>query len=109
MNDSSINLAKIHQWMNQKLTDKDVEQTLIANGYESVTVTEYLKEFTRQKKAKKQMFGFILMAIGAFIGFVACVMTIINVIPDLHDFFLFGVTMVAVSLAFYGMYIAFQE
>jgi ABC-type lipoprotein release transport system permease subunit len=109
MNNSSINLAKIQQWMNQNLSHQDVEQTLIANGYETGTVTEYLKEFTRQKRAKKQMFGFILMAIGAFIGFVACVMTIINVIPDLHDFFLFGVTMVAVSLAFYGMYIAFQE
>ena len=109
MNNSSINLATIQQWMKQNLTHQDVEQSLLANGYESGIVSEYLKEFTKQKKAKKQLFGFILMAIGAFIGFVACVMTIVNVIPDLHDFFLFGVTMLAVSLAMYGMYIAFQE
>ncbi len=109
MNNSSINLATIQLWMKQNLTHQDVEQSLLANGYESGIVSEYLKEFTKQKKAKKQLFGFILMAIGAFIGFVACVMTIVNVIPDLHDFFLFGVTMLAVSLAMYGMYIAFQE
>ena len=108
MNNSTINMATIQLWLKQNLTHQDVEQSLVSNGYESELILEYLGEFNKQKRIKKQFIGFLLMGIGGFLGFIACVMTLLNIFPNLHDFFLFGITMVAVSMALYGLYLAFQ-
>ena len=109
MNSSAINASIIRVWMNQNLSHQTIEETLISNGYESHTISEYLTEYTRQKRAKKQLTGFMLMGIGAFLGFIACVLTLVNLIPDLHDAFLFGLTTVAICIVFYGLYIAFES
>jgi hypothetical protein len=106
MNNAIINTVSVQEWINNKLSLKAVEETLNSSGYESELVFAYLNEFKRQKNAKKQFTGFVLMGIGGFIGFIACVMALLNVIPDFQDFFLFGLTMVGIGIVLYGMYLA---
>ena len=108
MNNGNINAATVQLWINEKLSQKAVEESLVSGGYESGLITEYLTEFRRLKNAKKQFNGFVLMGLGGFIGFIACVMAMLDVIPNFQDFFLFGLTMVGIGIVLYGMYLAFQ-
>ena len=109
MNKSSINASDIRMWMNQNLTLKAVEERLVSGGFEKSVISEYLIAYNKEKSQKKQQLGFILMFIGGFIGFVACVLTLTNIFPELHDIFLYGFTSVAICLAFYGLYIVFES
>ena len=108
MNNSAVNRATIQSWIDDRLTFESVEHSLISSGYESEEIKEYLQQFQRIKNTKKQITGFVFMAVGAFVGFLACVMAMINPFPDIQDFFLFGFTLIAVGLMMYGMYLVFN-
>ena len=108
MNNSAINTDTIQLWINAKLSQKAIEETLISNGYEPQTISEYLTEYNRIKRGKKQLTGIVLMGIGGFIGFIACVMALLDLIPGMQDFFLFALTIIGISIVFYGMYLVFQ-
>ena len=108
MNNSAVNRATIQSWIDDRLTIESVEQSLISSGYESGEIKEYLQQFQRIKNTKRQITGFVFMAVGAFVGFLACVMAMINPFPDIQDFFLFGFTLIAVGLMMYGMYLVFN-
>ena len=108
MNNSTLTNATIQSWIDDRLSFDTVEQSLISNGYESGEIKEYLLQFKRIRSERKQISGFVFMAIGAFVGFLACVMAMINPMPDIQDFFLFGLTLIAVGLMIYGMYLVFN-
>jgi len=108
MNNTIINTATMQQWLNNNLSPKKVEETLISSGYETGVISNYLLEFDKLRKSRRQFIGFVLMGVGGFLGFIACVMAMLNVIPDMQDFFLFGLTMLGISLVLYGMYLAFN-
>ena len=107
MNNIAINNATIQSWIDNRLTIESVEQFLISNGYETVQIQEYIQQFKKIKNSKKLITGIIIMGIGAFMGFLACVIAMINPFPDIQDFFLFGLTLVAIGLMIYGMYLVF--
>lgn len=108
MNNNPLNSAMLQLWLNDNFSPKAIEESLVAKGYTNNLINDYLIEFKKLKNARKQSTGFILMGIGGLLGFIACVMAILNIIPDFQDFFLFGVTIVGISLVLYGMYLAFQ-
>ncbi len=108
MNNSSVNRATIQSWIDDRLSYDTVEKTLVLDGFETAEITEYLQQFKKLKNANKQITGFVFMAVGAFIGFLACVMAMINPMPDMQDFFLFGLTLIAVGMMMYGMYLVFD-
>lgn len=53
--------------------------------------------------------GWILMAVGSVIGFLGCVFTILDIVPAWRDIWMYGLTSVGVSLAFYGCYLVFER
>ncbi len=108
MNNNTLNSAMLQLWLNDNFSLKAVEESLVSKGYSNNLINDYIVEFKRLKNARKQLTGFILMGIGGFLGFIACVMAILNIIPDFQDFFLFGVTILGISMVLYGMYLAFQ-
>lgn len=81
-----------------------IEAELNGLGHDAASVAAHLKEFKRLKNAKRQFNGFILMAIGAFLGFISCVLSIINPIPGLFNVILYGLTMVAILIIVLGLY-----
>ena len=109
MNNNAINASYISVWMSQKLSPEAVKDSLLAGGHNETNILEYLAEYRKRRREKKQFFGFALMFIGGFLGFLACILTLFNVVPDLHDVFLFGLTSVAIIVAFYGLYIVFES
>ncbi len=62
----------------------------------------------RLKRAKQQNLGFILAGIGAFLGFISCVLTLWNPIPSIYDLVLYGLTSIAILVIFAGLYLIFE-
>jgi hypothetical protein len=54
--------------------------------------------------AKRQTTGFILLAIGAVLGFISCVLTLANPVPALYYWILYGLTSIAVIILMVGLY-----
>ncbi|MGF2411543.1 hypothetical protein [Ferruginibacter sp.] len=105
---ASVDAATIQQWMAAKRTPKTIEDELQAQGLDADAVAAHLKEYKRLRNAKRQFTGFVCMAIGAVLGFISCLLTVTNAFPDLFNTFLYGLTMVAITFVFVGLYFVFE-
>ncbi len=77
----------IQQWLAAKLDFKAAEKEMFDKGLDAETVSTNLKDYKRLWNAKKQFNGFICMGLGAFLGFLNCVLSIINPVPELFRSF----------------------
>ncbi len=107
-NSVSVNNAIIEQWIAEKLDLLLIQERLSALGWDEETVAAYTKEFKKARNAKRQFTGFILLAAGAFLGFLSCVLTLINPVPELYNWILFGLTTIAILVIFTGLYFIFE-
>ncbi|MES2478542.1 MAG: hypothetical protein V4561_05620 [Bacteroidota bacterium] len=90
-------------WTMELLTDK-----LMLDGHDEVSVDLLLREYKKLKNTKRQNTGFVLLAIGAFLGLLSCLLTIFNPFPELFDLILYGFTSIAIIIAFIGLYYIFE-
>ena len=104
----AINSTLINQWSIERLSMQEVKEKLIALGYDSDHINVHLKEYNKLKYAKRQSAGFILVGIGALLGFISCLLKMVNPIPDLNDFFLYGLTSIAIIVVMMGLYLVFE-
>jgi hypothetical protein len=109
MNNPSINPSRIQAWMQNHLPAEAATVQLQAEGFDENTIELYLKEFKKQQYAKRQLTGFLLIGIGAFLGFISCLATMTDLIPEWRNFFLYGLSFVGVSLVCWGMYYVFED
>jgi len=59
-------------------------------------------------RKRRQHNGFILTAAGALLGFISCVLALINPVPELYEVILYGATSVSILLVFTGLYLVFE-
>ena len=105
---SSIDMAMVREWVASKMDHATVEQFLHEKGLDKESVMAHLKAFKKEKNAKRQMIGFILMASGAFMGFLSCVLSLTNPIPELYYIILYGFTSLAILVICAGLYYTFE-
>jgi hypothetical protein len=105
---SSIDMTMVRQWVTSKMDHSAVEQFLQEKGLDKESVMAHLKAFKREKHARRSFIGFILMGAGAFMGFLSCVLTLINPIPELYYVILYGFTSLAILVICAGLYYAFE-
>lgn len=99
-NSNSILLQALRQnWEAERFSAR-----LIEEGHDEVSVDLLLREFKKLRHEKRRQTGFILMALGAFLGLLSCVLSIFNPIPALFNLILYGLTSVAICIAFTGLY-----
>lgn len=98
----------IQLWMNTKLEPAAVEEYLRQKGFSDEGIANYLDEYRKAKFAKRRFNGFFCAALGAFLGFLSCLLTIINPVPELYNLVLFGLTSVAILLICLGLYFLFE-
>lgn len=98
----------IQQWIAAKLAPEIVEQKLKESGLDAASITTHLSAFRKLKNARKLQAGFVCMAVGALLGFVSCMLSIINPVPALYNVILFGLTSVAICIIFLGLYLVFE-
>ena len=106
--DQSLNTSEIQQWLNFNYTAKQVETNLQAKGLESALIELYVKEYKKQRSAKQQFNGFICLGVGAFLGFISCLLSILNPFPEFYYPILFGFTGIAICLIMAGLYFIFE-
>ncbi len=104
MSSSAVNTAAVQQWLAEKLDIQKVKDKITAIGYDEETAALYLKEFNKIRYKKRQTAGFVCLAAGALLGFISCVLTLINPIPELYNWILYGLTSVAVGIIVLGLY-----
>ncbi len=64
-------------------------------------------EKTAQLKRRGKT-GLNCLFIGAFLGFLSCILSITNPIPDLYYHILYGLTSIAITIIFVGLYCIFE-
>lgn len=105
---TTIDTIDMQQWITAQMDIKAVEEELLARGFDAATITTHLKEYRRLKNAKRLFAGFVCMGVGAFLGFISCVLTIINPIPALYSIILYGLTSLAILVILVGLYLVFE-
>ena len=105
---STIDAATIQQWIAAKLEPPAVEKELQLKGFDEEAVAKHLKEFKKARNAKRLSAGFVYMAIGSVLGFTSTMLTIINPVPELYNYILYGLTSVAILVLFWGLYLVFE-
>ncbi|HSF45326.1 MAG TPA: hypothetical protein VLA58_04925 [Chitinophagaceae bacterium] len=104
----NIDNALLREWNLSSLEPRSIEAELLAKGMDAETVSAYVEAYKKFKIARKQFVGFFCMGLGAFLGFVSCVLTLVNPIPELYNLILFGLTSVAILIIVIGMYFLFE-
>lgn len=100
----TVSASAMQQWMADKLDTQKIEEELLVLGLDEEAIAIHIKEFKKFKYAKRQLTGFICLGVGASLGFVSCLLSIINPVPELYYWFLYGLTSVAILVIFLGLY-----
>ncbi|HOZ78411.1 MAG TPA: hypothetical protein PLY34_10470 [Ferruginibacter sp.] len=104
----SIDTGLIRSWVDEKLNPDNVEARLKSMQLPEEQISAYLKEFKKERYAGRRMNGFLFAGLGAVIGFISCLLSIINPVPELYNLILFGLTSVAILLICLGLYFLFE-
>lgn len=80
-----VNPSLIQQWIAEKLEPQQLRDNLLSQGWDENIIKTYIKEYRRVKNAKRLSIGFVCLATGAFLGFISCVLTILNPVPELYN------------------------
>lgn len=105
---SQIDMELIQQWMNEKLDVKSVEERIHKTISDKETMDAYIRIYKQLRNVKRQTRGFMFSGLGAFIGFAGGILSVLNPVPELFYFFLFGFTSLAVVLVILGLYFLFE-
>jgi hypothetical protein len=98
----------ISNWIDNRLDAVAVKDQLRENGMDSDMADLYMKEYLRLRHEKKRFKGFMLAGIGAFLGFVSCLLSVLNPVPALFHVFLYGLTSLAIIFIVAGLYFLFE-
>jgi hypothetical protein len=102
-NSSSVDADTLQRWIDEGIETSVVREKLSHLGLDEASVDSTIREFKKMKYGRRQTMGFILLAVGAFMGFCSFVFTITNPIPGLYGFFLYGLSSLAILIIFIGL------
>jgi hypothetical protein len=105
---AALKANAIPLWIAEKWDLQKVEESLRSSGNSDEVILTVVREFKKQKQAKRNTVGFIYLGTGAFIGFLSCLFSLINPIPELLNWFLYGFTCVAMVFLGWGLYMIFE-
>lgn len=104
----ALNREQILQWISENKNTQAIQDELQAQGHKPESIESYIREFKKIKYARRQSRGFIFLLVGAFMGFLSCVLSLTNPVPDLYYWILYGVTSISISLLCIGLYLVFE-
>lgn len=96
------------QVLSVKPSAEGIEQELHKLGIHAGQIGEYVKAIRRMRNAKRRSVGFVCMAVGAFLGFLSCVLTITHALPGMFNVVFYGLTTAAVCIVVLGLYYVFE-
>lgn len=106
-----INLVveeKMKEWLLSKPDKKLMEHELTELGCTAEEITLQLFAYKKLRQEKRQFSGFVCLGVGAMLGFISCVLSILNPIPELYNVILFGFTSLSICIIMLGLYFLFE-
>ena len=100
--------AKMKEWILSRPDRRQIEEELAEIGCSAEEITLNLNIYKKLQLEKKQFNGFICLGVGAMLGFISCVLTILNPIPEMYNVILFGLTSIAICILMLGLYFLFE-
>jgi hypothetical protein len=91
-------------WANMNFPNSKENKSLISSEY----ISESNTSLNQSYKTKRQFTGFVLMGIGAFLGFISCLLTVLKPFPEFYSIILYGLTTLAIAIIFWGLYFVFE-
>jgi hypothetical protein len=104
----NIDYLKINYWITNNFNAQSIEKELLKSDCCKEEIDLYIKAFTQTKIKARQNSAFIFLLLGSFVGFLSFVLSVTNLIPNLHSFFLYGLTSISVLIIFIGLYYLFE-
>jgi len=98
----------IDQWLASRPQPSAMEMQLQSLGISPEVAKEYVKAYRKTLQSRRQTKGFILMSVGAILGFISCVLTLINPIPAIYGLVLYGLTSIAMMVIVLGLYFVLE-
>ena len=105
---TTIDQIQIKQWITDRFTVQKIEELLQSKGLDPESISLHLKEFNKQRFEIRRAKGFVYASSGAVLGFVGCILAILNPLPELYYLGLYGFTSIAAILIFMGLYFLFE-
>ena len=105
---STINSELLHTWIRDGCTPDEVREKLSAAGHGEESIISHIDSFRKLRNSKRQWKGFLCMSVGAMTGFISCVLSLVNPIPELYWLYLYGLTSIAILLVMSGLYLVFE-
>lgn len=98
----------LRQLHDKEVPESEMQAKLKERGLPDHRIAELIAAFKKQRADERQRTGFILSAVGSLFCFVSCILTLINPLPELREFILFGITSLGVVVIFVGFYYIFE-
>ncbi|MBN8702155.1 MAG: hypothetical protein J0M08_03765 [Bacteroidetes bacterium] len=105
---TKIDSAIIKKWIDTNLELDAIKKSMLALEMDNESIELHIAHYKKTKNSQRQFVGFIWLGIGAFMGFLSCILSILNPIPDLYNWILYGFTTISIILIFVGLYFLFE-
>lgn len=97
------------RWQQNKISKSLAMVELGNQGLSAEEINPLWNHYYRYRFAKRCSLGWLLMGIGGFVGLIACILTIIDLIPEFRGFLMYGLTSASVLVALYGCYLVMEK
>ena len=104
---SNESLHSNHNLVNNNFSISKEKEALISNEL-ILEATSGLQKLNQSSRTKRQFNGFVLMGLGAFLGFTSCLLTVLNPFPEFYNIILYGLTTLAIAIILWGLYFVFE-
>lgn len=98
----------LQDWKAKNYSLDEIRLELTRAGNTEEDIAAIIKEYQKLQEEKRRTIGFVCMAAGAFLGFISCVMTMMDLIPAFTGVFLYGFTTLAIIIVLIGCFFVFE-
>jgi hypothetical protein len=98
----------VERWSMERRVPEELRAMLVSEGYDEASIRMVLEAVGKAQRGRRQWKGFACAGGGAMLGFISCVLSLVNPVPDLYGLFLYGFTSVAMVLIVAGLYLVLE-
>lgn len=107
-NPNSTYVDFFDHWTHLNYSEEQITQDLAGKGFVENHIAEIMDLYKKKRASERSTKGFLLMVFGALIGFTSCMFTLFNIFPEMRDFFMVGLTTIAICIVVWGCYYVFE-
>ena len=103
-----IHYNKVQHVFRKGISEEEVVSELLSSGVSEEDVLSIVAEWKKEKYARQQKMGLMLLVAGSLTCFISCIFTMLNIMPALTNFFLYGMTSMGVVVVLGGLVMVFE-